>query len=430
MWRILRLWLILWLSLTTPAWAQIEESININDDLDIPVMRYEAFAEEAPILLWLPSSRGTSDSQAITASALGDLDIETWVVDLHTAYFVDAGRSSVQHFKAQDIADLIEAAAERARKKVYLIATDSVAKPALEGVARHQRQAALSGKSSDVGGVILFHPGLSYPTIEPGRPVHYVSVAKNSTIPIYYIQPSISTKQWQSLEIQETLQSGGSPVFLHPMPGISAGFHMRPDEDLSDADFAQRKRLPEDLKRAIKLLSSHATATPPKSFSTSSYRSDNTRRYGLQALREPDGQNRTALPLTLIDLQSQNIPVDYAENKISLISFWTSWCDPCRDELPSLKRLYDDFHDKGLRVITINVGESRGEIQLAIKEFSMSGYTNLHDPAGETMNAWNVHGYPTNFLVTASGVLSHGSIGGVAWDDAEVRTVIESLLSL
>lgn len=430
MWRILRPWLILWLSLTTPAWAQIEESININDDLDIPIMRYEAFAEEAPILLWLPSSRGTSNRQAMTASALGDLDIETWVVDLHTAYFVDVGRSSVQHFKAQDIADLIEIASERARKKVYLIATDSVAKPALEGVARHQQQAALSGKPSDVGGVILFHPGLSYPTIEPGRPVRYVPVAKSSTVPIYYIQPSISTKQWQSLEIQETLQSGGSPVFLHPMPGISAGFHMRPDEDLSDADFAQRKRLPEDLKRAIKLLSSHAAATPPKSFSTSSNRSDNIRRYGLQALREPDGQDRTAPPLTLIDLQSQNIPVDYAENKISLINFWTSWCDPCRDELPSLKRLYDDFHNKGLRVITINVGESPDEIQLAIKEFSMSGYTNLRDPEGETMNAWNVHGYPTNFLVTASGVLSHGSIGGVAWDDAEVRTVIKSLLSL
>ncbi len=410
----------MWVSQT---WAQVEESITINDDLDIPVTRYEAFADVAPILLWLPSSRGTSSKQAITAGALGDLDIETWIVDLHTAYFVDTGRGSIQHFQARDIAELIRIAAKRTSKKIYVVTTDGVAKPGLEGIALYQQQAAQSGEKSAVGGAILFHPNLSYPAIEPGVPVSYLPIASNSTIPIYFIQPTISTKQWRSLELQEILQSGGSPVFMHPMPGIQAGFHMRPDEDLNEADFAQRERLPKDLKNAIKLLSLQAAAAAPEVISTRPETSKTKRQYGLNKLK-----NRTALPLVLDNLDSQPTKINYAKNKLTLLSFWASWCEPCIKELPSLKRLHDDYVDKGLHIITVNIGEEKLAIEQAVKRFAMSDYTNLLDPEGVAMNAWHVYGYPSNFLITADGAMDYGSIGGVEWDEAEVREIVEKLL--
>ena len=411
---------LLWTNLTL---AQTEESIVINDDLDIPITRYQAFADEAPILLWLPSSRGTSNKQAITASALGDLDIETWVIDLHTAYFIDAGRRSVQHFKAQDIADLIQVATTQTNKKVFVMATDMVAKPALEGIALFQQQAAQSGGKADIGGVILFHPNLSYPAIEPGKPVEYVPISHNSTIPIYFIQPSISTRQWRSLELQETLQAGGSPVFMHTMPGVHAGFHLRQDEDLNDADFEQRERLPENLKTAIRLLSLQATAPTPDTFTDEQVSARNKREYGLNKL-----QNDTALPLSLQNLDAQLINIDYAENKLTLVSFWASWCEPCIKELPSLKRLHDDYAAKGLHIVTVNIGETRQEVSEAIDTFKMDAYTNLRDPDGVAMNAWHVYGFPSNFLITANGTMHYGSIGGVEWDEPEVREVIDGLL--
>ncbi len=415
--------LILSLLWASQAQAQAEESIFINDDLDIPITRYEAFEDDAPIVLWLPSSRGISNKQAITAGALGDLGIETWIVDLHMAYFVDAGRQSVQHFKAQDIAALIQVAAARTSQQVYLMATDGVAKPALEGIALSQQQAAQSGRESSVGGAILFHPNLSYPAIEPGKPVRYVPVAHNSTIPIYFIQPSISTQQWRSLALQEALQSGGSPVFMHAMPGVNAGFHMRPDEDLNDADFEQRQRLPKDLKTAIALLSLQAAVAVPAKVSFDPKAPKAIRRYGLN-----DVNNRPALPLALENLDAQLIKVDYAENKLSLVSFWASWCEPCIKELPALKRLHDDYADKGLRIITVNIGETKMAIREAIDVFSMEAYINLRDPEGVAMKAWHVYGFPSNFLITSDGVMSHGSIGGVEWDEEEVRNIIDELL--
>jgi thiol-disulfide isomerase/thioredoxin len=403
--------------------AQIDESVPIHDELDIPVIRYAVSTENAPILLWLPSSRGTSNQQAQTALGLQNLAIETWLIDLHSAYFVDAGRNSTQFFQAADIEKLITVAASRTQGKIYLVATDSVAKLALEAIALSQQQAEKMGKQSPVRGVILFHPGLSYRATEPGMPVEYLPIAKNSTIPIYFIQPSISTRTMRSQELQTVLQSGGSPVFMHSMKGVNAGFHMRPDEDLNEADFKQRKRLPIDLKQAIQLLSIQAIADTPETVSGQKNTDRPGRRFGLNKLNE-----RTAHALILGNLEANTIAIDYAKNKLNLVSFWASWCQPCIDELPSLKRLHDDYADKGLRVITVNIGETAEDVQRAIKTFSMSSYTNLLDLDGEAMTAWNVYGFPSNFLVTQAGDLRYGSIGGVAWDEPEVRERVDSLL--
>ena len=58
----------------------------------------------------------------------------------------------------------------------------------------------------------------------------------------------------------------------------------------------------------------------------------------------------------------------------------------------------------------------------------MADYTNLSDPDSDTMNDWNIYAFPTNFLVTRAGVQSFGSIGGVDWDDPDVRNTVASLL--
>lgn len=417
--------LLLGLAISVVGWAQTELNIVVDDgQLEIPIKRYAAFNQEAPILLWLPSSYGTSPKQAITASALGDIDIETWVVDLHLAYFIDEGRSSIQHFKAADIAELIQQAAEKTSKKVYLLGTDSGAIPVLEGIALAQQTAVQNATKLRVGGALLFHPALAFPTRIPGANARYQPIAQNSSIPIYYFQPEISTKQWHSDEIISTLRTGGSNIFFHPLPGVAAGFHLRPDDELTDKDLAKREVLPGLIKKAIGILSIQAAPSPPKAISAEPAPDKPQQRFGLKQLEAAD-----AHALQLIDLQAKVTNIDYAQNNLSLISFWASWCEPCIKELPALARLNTDYAPKGLKIITINVGESSADIQKAIDTFKMSPYLNLRDPEGKTMKDWNVYGFPSNFLVDQAGILRYGSFGAVEWDEAENRQLIDSLLS-
>ena len=416
-------WLLLcFFGLSITANAQTEENITLNDgELEIPYLRYAAFADDAPILLWLPSSRGTSSQQALTAIALGDIDIETWAVDLHMGYFIDPTRSSVQYFKAEDIANIIQKASEQTSQKIYVMTNSSGAKPALKGIARYQQRVTELKTPMRLGGAILFHPALSTPSTEPGTAVGWAPIATHSTLPIYYFQPSISTKQWHSAEIIKALETGGSSVFFHPLKGVSAGFHMRPDDDLSDADLIQRERLPQDIKRAIRLLSLQKNIDVPASLAATAAPAN--RRYGLKTLA-----SKPARAINLDNLATIKTQIEYDQHAASLISFWASWCEPCIKELPALRRLQEDYAHKGLNIVTINVGETIAEMQSALTDFKMQDYTNLRDPQGETMKAWNVYGFPTNFLVTQAGMVSHGSFGAVEWDDAEVRNVIDQLL--
>lgn len=407
-----------------PVQAQIEESILLNDgELDVPVIRYPASGSTAPLILWLPSSHGTSPRQSMTAQGLAELGIETWIIDLHLAYFVDPGRASIEQFKAEDIAQLLHYAAAENPRKIYVMSSDAGAIAALRGIARYQQQTAEVGSVQPLVGAILFEPKLNYPSNAPGEVPQYLPVAHNSTLPIYYIQPGNSTRQWRRNEIVEILQSGGSQVFLRALPGVVSGFQQRPDEDLNEIDIAHRAKLPEEIKRAIQILALQPTPEPPSPLSQAATRAPAKPTFGLSAL-----PGKAALPLTMPNIKGKEQHINYSDHALSLVSFWASWCQPCIVELPALKRLHDDYTNRGLRIITINVGESRADIQTAIKQFSMQGYTNLSDLEGKTMKAWNVLGFPTNFLVSSEGTLSHGSFGAVEWDAPEIRTLIDQQL--
>jgi thiol-disulfide isomerase/thioredoxin len=56
--------------------------------------------------------------------------------------------------------------------------------------------------------------------------------------------------------------------------------------------------------------------------------------------------------------------------RVLLVNFWATWCEPCRDEFPSLVRLYNTYHSRGLSVVAISMDEP--ESVPAIEQFLKS----------------------------------------------------------
>ena len=54
--------------------------------------------------------------------------------------------------------------------------------------------------------------------------------------------------------------------------------------------------------------------------------------------------------------------------KLKIIDFWASWCGPCRMENPNMVKLYNDFKDKGLAVISVSLDERKAAWTQAIKK--------------------------------------------------------------
>ena len=81
-----------------------------------------------------------------------------------------------------------------------------------------------------------------------------------------------------------------------------------------------------------------------------------------------------------------------------IVSFWASWCAPCREELPRLKRAASG----SVRVLALNYGESVGTAQRFLSGQELAGlpvgYVNAGDP-----KLWAIPGLPSSVLLDAGG---------------------------
>lgn len=61
-----------------------------------------------------------------------------------------------------------------------------------------------------------------------------------------------------------------------------------------------------------------------------------------------------------------------AQNELTIIDFWASWCGPCRQEMPAMIKLYKNYHNKGIEIIGISLDKEYVDWKNAIDQLGMS----------------------------------------------------------
>ena len=117
-----------------------------------------------------------------------------------------------------------------------------------------------------------------------------------------------------------------------------------------------------------------------------------------QYLRTDVGQpyRDIAAPTPAGDTLSLRQAVEDPANKCVLVDFWASWCGPCRMENPNMVKLYDDFKDKGLAVISVSLDERKAAWTQAIQKDGMP-WVHVSDLKGwksEVVKLYNVDSVP------------------------------------
>ena len=109
-----------------------------------------------------------------------------------------------------------------------------------------------------------------------------------------------------------------------------------------------------------------------------------------------------------------------------VMTFWASWCEPCKKELPALSEIYRDKHGAGLEVIGINVDEDPAAARRYLKKNPLP-FPVVMDSKKQIMNQFQTRGVPTTFWVTRGGQIRQRSVG---YDDSMKSKVLSWLDSL
>ena len=124
-----------------------------------------------------------------------------------------------------------------------------------------------------------------------------------------------------------------------------------------------------------------------------------------------------------IDGVTATIEVLSKEKKYVLICFWASWCQPCRKEIPVLKKIHSDYAEKGFDIIAISVDSNKPAWQEAMKAEGISAWQNYFDREG-VAKLYGVRFIPATFLIDAT----TGMILAQNIQDEELRLKLAELL--
>lgn len=88
------------------------------------------------------------------------------------------------------------------------------------------------------------------------------------------------------------------------------------------------------------------------------------------------------------------------EGKTTLVSFFATWCKPCKEEIPELKRLAERYADRGFRVVLVCLDQfGVRDVARFLEEAGSGDLPVLWDRYGRTREAYAVGQLPTNVLV-------------------------------
>ena len=132
-----------------------------------------------------------------------------------------------------------------------------------------------------------------------------------------------------------------------------------------------------------------------------------------------------ALELADLDGRVQRL-ADY-RGKVVLINFWATWCEPCRDEMPSMQRLRDHFAERPFVVLAINVGESAARIGEFLQKLPLD-FIFLRDLSSAAMKGWRVRALPASFVVGTDGRVRYHHTGELSWDDEKTIATLARLV--
>lgn len=147
---------------------------------------------------------------------------------------------------------------------------------------------------------------------------------------------------------------------------------------------------------------------------------------GLLTLR--DRTPSLAPDFAVPDLAGQAVRLSAFRGRVVLVNLWTTWCPPCREEMPSMERLYQRLRDRGFVLLAVSQDEGGAAVvEPFVRQLGLT-FPILVDPEQQVGGRFHVWGYPESFLIDREGRIVERIIGPRDWASPEQVAAVERLL--
>lgn len=129
----------------------------------------------------------------------------------------------------------------------------------------------------------------------------------------------------------------------------------------------------------------------------------------------------------LRDTEGRPVRLSRLRGKVVLVDFWASWCGPCRQEMPFLERLHDEYADQGLVVVAVNIDNDESNMRRFLRRTPVS-FRVVHDGRRRVADRYDPPSMPSSYLIDERGVVRYVHEGFRASDARAIERQVKRLL--
>lgn len=138
---------------------------------------------------------------------------------------------------------------------------------------------------------------------------------------------------------------------------------------------------------------------------------------------------KPAPEFSLADLNGNAVRLANLKGKVVFVNVWATWCEPCRQEMPSMQALYDTLGGGDFTMLAVNSDQSGRDVVENFVATHKLTFPVLPDPDLQVAGRYKVTGYPETFVIDRNGTIVAHEIGPRHWDApatiAAFKTLIE-----
>lgn len=136
----------------------------------------------------------------------------------------------------------------------------------------------------------------------------------------------------------------------------------------------------------------------------------------------------SAPDFTLKSDAGANLKLSELRGEVVMINFWATWCAPCREEMPLLNQLYEQYRKVGFTLLAVNIDDDPAKARAMARKLGVN-FPVLFDTDKRVSKLYDVAAMPSTLLIDRDGRVRYVHRGYVAGVEKKYQSQIRELLA-